>query len=49
MILIDLLSVVRDEFLDVGLDELDLGQDLAGGGGPLEWSGAVGVLVDVSR
>jgi hypothetical protein len=31
-----LLSVVVDEFLDVGLDEPDLGQNLVGGGGPNE-------------
>jgi len=31
-----LLSVVVDEFLDVGLDEADFGQDFVGGGGPGE-------------
>jgi hypothetical protein len=34
--LIDLLCVVRDEFLDVALGEADFGQDLVGGRGPLE-------------
>jgi hypothetical protein len=36
VILIPLLGVVVDEFLDVGLDEPDLGEDLVGGGGPDE-------------
>jgi hypothetical protein len=36
--LIDLLGVVRDEFLDVALGESDLGEDLVGGRGPLERS-----------
>jgi hypothetical protein len=36
VILFALLGVVVDELLDVGLDELDLGQDLVGGGGPDE-------------
>jgi hypothetical protein len=31
-----LLRIVVDELLDVGLDELDLGEDLVGGGGPGE-------------
>ena len=39
-----LLSVIVDEFLDVGLDDAHLGEDLVGGGGPDERSGA-GVLV----
>jgi hypothetical protein len=30
--LLSLLNVVVDEFLDAGLDESDLGQDLVGGG-----------------
>ena len=34
MILVSLLGVVVDGFLDVGLDELHVGQDLVGGGGP---------------
>src|SRR3954465_11626375 len=38
--LIDLLRVVGDEFVDVDLGESDLGQDLVGGRGPLERSGA---------
>jgi hypothetical protein len=33
--LIDLLRVVGDEFLDVELGQADLGEDLVGGGGPL--------------
>ena len=33
MILVSLLPVVVDEFLDVGLDEPNLGEDLIGGGG----------------
>jgi hypothetical protein len=41
-----LLGVVVDELLDVGLDELDLGEDLVGGGGPGERCGA-GVPVRV--
>ena len=32
-----LLSVVLDEFADVGLDDADLGEDLLRGGGPDEW------------
>jgi hypothetical protein len=36
VILLALLGVVVDELLDVGLDELDLGEDLVGGGGPGE-------------
>src|SRR3954453_16042647 len=42
--LIDLLRVVRDEFLDVELSDADLGEDLAGGCGPLErsWVGVPG-------
>src|SRR5689334_3332614 len=42
--LIDLLRVVRDEFLDVELSEADLGEDLVGGRGPLErsWLGVPG-------
>src|SRR5512144_1597845 len=42
MIPLYLLGVVVDELLDVGLDELGLGEDLVGGGGPCERSG-VGV------
>jgi hypothetical protein len=34
VILLSLLAVVVDEFLDVGLDDADLGQDLVRGGGP---------------
>ena len=52
MILLSLLGVVVDEFLDVGLDEADLGQDFLGGGGPGEgcWVGVpVGdVVADLS-
>jgi hypothetical protein len=44
VILVCLLGVVVDEFLDVGLDELDFGEDLVGGGGPGEGCG-VGVPV----
>ena len=36
MILRYLLCVVVDEFLDVGLDKLNLGEDLVGGRGPGE-------------
>src|SRR3954470_12173577 len=36
--LIDLIRVVRDEFLDVELGEPDLGQDLVDGSGPCERS-----------
>src|SRR3954447_11378640 len=36
--LIDLLRVVRDEFLDVELSDADFGQDFLGGRGPLERS-----------
>ena len=32
-----ILRVVLDEFLDVELDEVDLGEDFVGGGGPGEW------------
>jgi hypothetical protein len=40
--LLSLLAVVVDEFLDVGLDDADFGQDLVGSGGPGERPG-VGV------
>jgi hypothetical protein len=39
-----LLRVVLDEFLDVDLDEVDLGEDFVGGGGPGE---RLGVAVPV--
>ena len=44
MILLILLRVVLDEFLDVDLDEVDLGEDFVGGGGPGE---RLGVAVPV--
>ena len=37
MILLELLGVVVQQLLDVGLDEPDLGKDLVGRGGPDEW------------
>lgn len=37
--LIGLLGVVVDESLDADLYELDFGEDLVGGGGPLERTG----------
>jgi hypothetical protein len=42
VMLVGLLGVVVDELPDAGLDELDLGEDLFGGGGPGEGLG-VGV------
>jgi hypothetical protein len=36
VILVSLLGVVVDEFLDADLDKLDLGEDLVGGGSPSE-------------
>jgi hypothetical protein len=45
VILLILLRVVLDEFLDVDLDEVDLGEDFVGGGGPGE---RLGVAVPVS-
>jgi hypothetical protein len=42
-----LLSVIVDEFLDVGLDEAHLGEDLVGGGGPDERCGARVPMRDV--
>ncbi|MDQ4009385.1 MAG: hypothetical protein M3228_01470 [Actinomycetota bacterium] len=44
MILLILLRVVLDEFLDVDLGEVDLGEDFVGGGGPGE---RLGVAVPV--
>jgi len=38
--LVSLLGVVVDEFLDVGLDESDFGEDLVCGGRPGEGFGA---------
>lgn len=35
-----LLSIIVNQFLDVGLGEADLGEDLVGGGGPDERFGA---------
>jgi hypothetical protein len=40
VILVSLLGVVVDELPDVGLHELDLGEDLVGGGDPGERSGS---------
>jgi hypothetical protein len=36
-----LLGVVRNELFDGGLHELDLGQDLVGGGGPRDGRASV--------
>jgi hypothetical protein len=36
VILVSLLRVVVDQLFDVGLDDADFGEDLAGGGGPSE-------------
>jgi hypothetical protein len=44
VILLILLRVVLDEFLDVDLDEVDLGEDFVGSGGPGE---RLGVAVPV--
>ena len=44
---LSLLSVIVDEFLDVGLDEAHLGEDLVGGGGPDERFGARVPVCDV--
>jgi hypothetical protein len=42
-----LLCVVLDEFLDVGLGDQDLGQDLVGGGSPDEGFGVAVPVGDV--
>src|SRR5258705_8734870 len=47
MILFASLRVVVDEFLDVGLDESDLGEDFVGGRGPGEGFGVGIPVVDV--
>jgi len=47
VILLGLRGVVVDELLDGGLDELDFGQDLVGGGGPDKRLGVGVPMVDV--
>ena len=47
MTLPSLLSVIVNEFLDVGLDEAHLGEDLVGGGGPDKRFGAGVPMHDV--
>lgn len=45
MILLSLLAVVGDGFRDVGLDELDSGQNLVGGGVQVKDFGSVYQMV----
>ena len=47
MILLELLGVVVQQLLDVGLDEPNLGKDLVGGCGPDEWFCVVVPVGDV--
>ena len=47
MITLHLLGVVVDEFLDVGLYELDLGKNVVGGGRPCERLGVGVPVLDV--
>ncbi|MEQ7009274.1 hypothetical protein ABN028_24130 [Actinopolymorpha sp. B17G11] len=47
MTLMSLLGVVVHEFLDVGLDELNFGEDLVGCGGPGERLGVGVPVLDV--
>jgi len=47
VILLGLLRVVADEVADVLLGQLDLGEDLVGGGCPLEGSGVAVPVRDV--
>ena len=47
MILLELLGVVVQQLLDVGLDEPNLGKDLVGRGGPDEWFCVVVPVGDV--
>jgi hypothetical protein len=47
VIAFDLLGVVVDEFLDAGLCELNLGENVVGGGGPCEGLGVGVPVLDV--